>query len=77
MTNHVYLLIKEGNKQVGDTIRRLSVGYAQYHNRKHEGTGHLFQNRYNSEPVNDDNYLLVVLRYNKHCRNRKIAPYGE
>lgn len=63
MSNHVHLLIKEGKEQIGDTIRRISVGYAQYHNRKHGRTGHLFQNRYHSEPVNDDNYLLIVLRY--------------
>ncbi|ABR49938.1 protein of unknown function DUF1568 [Alkaliphilus metalliredigens QYMF] len=63
MTNHVHLLIKEGKEEIGNTIRRISVGYAQYHNRKHGRTGHLFQNRYQSEAVNDDNYLLVVLRY--------------
>jgi putative transposase len=63
MTNHVHLLIKEGHEEIGDTIRRINVGYAQYHNKKHGRTGHLFQNRYQSEPINDDAYLLVVLRY--------------
>lgn len=63
MTNHIHLLIKEGKEDIGDSIRRISVGYAQYHNRKNGRVGHLFQNRYQSEVVNDDNYLLVVLRY--------------
>ncbi|MDO7785874.1 REP-associated tyrosine transposase [Desulforamulus aquiferis] len=63
MTNHLHLLIKEGKEQIGDSIKRISVGYAQYHNRKYGRTGHLFQNRYNSEPVNDEKYLLTVLRY--------------
>ncbi len=63
MTNHVHLLLKEGNEDVGDSVRRIAVGYAQYHNRTHGRTGHLFQNRYQSEPVNDDSYLLVVSRY--------------
>ena len=63
MTNHVHMLLKEGNEEVGDSIRRIAVGYAQYHNRTHGRTGHLFQNRYQSEPVNDDSYLLVVSRY--------------
>ena len=63
MTNHVHLLIKEGNEEIGDTVRRINVAYAQYHNKKHGRTGHLFQNRYKSEAVNDDNYLLVVMRY--------------
>ncbi len=63
MTNHVHMLIKEGKEEIGDSIRRIAVGYAQYHNRNHERTGHLFQNRYQSEPVNDDRYLFIVLRY--------------
>lgn len=63
MTNHVHMLLKEGKEEIGDSIRRIAVGYAQYHNRIHRRTGHLFQNRYQSEPVNDDTYLLVVTRY--------------
>jgi len=30
---------------------------------KYERTGHLFQNRYMSEPVEKEGYLLIVLRY--------------
>lgn len=63
MTNHVHLLLKEGKEDIGGSIRRIAVGYAQYHNRTHGRTGHLFQNRFQSEPVNDDSYLLVVSRY--------------
>lgn len=63
MTNHVHMLIKEGKEEIGNFMKRIAVGYAQYHNRNHERTGHLFQNRYQSEPVNDDKYLLVVSRY--------------
>ena len=63
MTNHVHLLIKEGNEDLGDIIRRIAVGYAQYFNNKNGRIGHLFQNRFRSEPVNDERYLLVLLRY--------------
>ncbi len=63
MTNHVHLLIKEGNEEIGDAIKRINVGYAQYYNMRYDRAGHLFQNRFRSEPVNDDRYLLTVLRY--------------
>lgn len=63
MVNHVHLLIKEGNEEIGDSIRRINVGYAQYHNNKHTRVGHLFQNRFLSEPVDNDAYLLAVVRY--------------
>ncbi|UNC90641.1 REP-associated tyrosine transposase [Candidatus Contubernalis alkaliaceticus] len=63
MPNHVHMLLKVETEEVGDVVRRITVGYAQYHNIKNGRTGHLFQNRFKSEPVNTDEYFLVVLRY--------------
>lgn len=62
MDNHVHLLIKEG-EEIGLSIKRITVGYVGWHNKKYERTGHLFQNRYKSEVVETDSYLLTVLRY--------------
>ncbi len=62
MDNHVHLLIEE-NEPLGTSIKRITVGYVQWHNKKYERTGHLFQNRYLSEPVQTEDYLLNVLRY--------------
>jgi len=63
MKNHVHLLLKEGSEEIGNTIKRINVGYAMYHNLTHERVGHLFQNRFKSEPVNDEGYLYTVFRY--------------
>lgn len=63
MDNHVHLLIEEGHEQIGQSIKRITVGYVQWHNPKYSRTGHLFQNRYKSEAVEDDTYFLTVLRY--------------
>ena len=39
-------------------------GYSIYaYNWKYHRCGHLFQDRFKSEPVDDDEYLLMVLRY--------------
>lgn len=62
MDNHVHLLVKE-DEEIGTSIKRISVGYVGWHNRKYERTGHLFQNRYTSETVETESYLLTVLRY--------------
>lgn len=62
MPNHVHLLLKT-EEPIGDIIRRITVGYAQYHNIKNGRTGHLFQNRFKSEVVETDRYFLTVLRY--------------
>jgi len=62
MDNHVHMLIKE-NEEIGTSIKRITVGYVGWHNKKYERTGHLFQNRYLSEPVATERYLLTVLKY--------------
>jgi len=63
MPNHVHLLLKTEADPVGDVMRRITVGYAQYHNLAHNRFGHLFQNRFRSETVEDDQYFITVLRY--------------
>ncbi len=62
MDNHIHLLIKE-KEDIGTSIKRITVGYVGWHNRKYERTGHLFQNRYLSECINTESYLITVLRY--------------
>ncbi len=62
MNNHIHLLIKE-KEEIGISIKRITVSYVQWYNNKYGRSGHLFQNRYKSEVVEDDTYLLVVLRY--------------
>lgn len=62
MDNHIHLLIEE-SEDIGTIIKRITVGYVQWHNNKYERIGHLFSNRYLSEPVESEKYLLSVLRY--------------
>ncbi|WP_339362290.1 transposase [Vallitalea maricola] len=62
MDNHVHLLIKE-NEEIGNSIKRITVSYVQWHNNKYGRSGHLFENRYKSEVVESENYLLKVARY--------------
>lgn len=62
MDNHVHLLIKEG-EELGKSIKRITVGYVQKHNLKYGRTGHLFQNRYKSQVVENDNYVVSLARY--------------
>ncbi len=62
MDNHVHLLISE-SEEIGTSIKRITIGYVQCHNTKYGRSGHLFQNRFLSEPVEKESYLLNVLRY--------------
>ena len=61
MNTHVHLLLQE-SEEIGVSIKRITVSYVQWFNRKYNRVGHLFQNRYESEPIEDERYLMAVLR---------------
>ena len=63
MPNHIHILLKEGNEPLYSVFRRVGASFVYWYNLKYERTGHLFQDRYKSETVEDDTYFLTVLRY--------------
>jgi len=63
MGNHIHLLIKEEKEDLGIAMRRIGASFVYWYNWKYDRTGHLFQDRYKSEVVEDEKYLLTVLRY--------------
>ena len=64
MGNHIHLLIREGNEvSMGDIFRHIGSAFVYWYNIKYERVGHLFQDRYKSEPIEDESYLLTVFRY--------------
>jgi REP element-mobilizing transposase RayT len=63
LPNHFHLLVRTGTRPLARSMRSLLTGYAGAFNRRHRRTGHLFQNRYKSIVVEDDPYLLELVRY--------------
>ncbi len=63
MDNHVHILLKEGSNKISNLMHRLGASYAHYFNWKYERVGHVFQNRFKSENIEDDIYLRTVIRY--------------
>ena len=64
MGNHVHLLLQEKeNMPTGTIIRHIGTAFAYWYNKKYERSGHLFQDRFKSEPVESEAYLLTVFRY--------------
>ncbi len=63
MGNHIHLLMREKNEEMGIVMRRMGASYVYWYNWKYKRCGHLFQDRYISEAVEDDKYFLTVLRY--------------
>ena len=63
MDNHVHILIKIGEKPLGQFIGRINSKYAKYYNKKYNYIGHLFQDRYFSEIIESDAQMLETSRY--------------
>ena len=61
--NHIHLLMKEGKESLEQIFKRIGARYVYYFNQKYKRVGHLFQDRFKSEPINNDSYLLTVLSY--------------
>ena len=63
MGNHVHMLIKENKEPIEQIVKRIGSRFVYWYNVKYGRKGHLFQDRYKSEPVDTDEYFLTVLRY--------------
>ena len=63
MGNHVHLLIKASEEPLSRIFRRIGASFVYWYNLKYQRTGHLFQDRFKSEAVEDERYFLTVLRY--------------
>jgi putative transposase len=61
--NHFHLLLRTGPVPIATVMRRLLTGHAVRYNRRHQRSGHLFQNRYKSILCQEDAYLPELVRY--------------
>ena len=63
MPNHAHLLVRTGPTPLSGMMRRLLTGYATAFNIRHNRVGHVFQNRYKSILVEEEPYLVELVRY--------------
>jgi REP element-mobilizing transposase RayT len=78
MGNHAHLLLKVQNEGLEAIFKRIGGRYVYYYNVKYRRVGHLFQDRFKSEPVDDDAYFLTVLRYiHQNPVKAKLCPRVE
>lgn len=63
MGNHIHLLIQKQKEPIEQIMKRIATRFVYWYNVKYQRVGHLFQDRFKSEPVENDPYFLTVLRY--------------
>jgi putative transposase len=63
MPNHYHLLLHTPDGNISRCMRHVNGVYTQRFNRTHNKDGQLFRGRYKAVVVDNDSYLLEVLRY--------------
>lgn len=63
MTNHVHLQLETIDDEIWIIMREVNRNYAKYFNKKYNFTGSLYDSRYKSEIIENDEYNLQVSRY--------------
>lgn len=64
MTNHIHLLVTPTTESsIAQLMRRLGQRYTQYINRTYKRSGTLWENRFRSSVISQDDYLIVCQKY--------------
>ena len=63
MDNHYHFLIKTLNIPISKIMHKINTRYAKYYNYKTKSTGIVFEDRYTSILVENESYLLTLIRY--------------
>ncbi|MDV3429077.1 MAG: transposase [Bacillota bacterium] len=63
MTTHAHLLIDANGADISKFMHGINQSYAQYFNIKYDRHGHVFQDRFKSKVVGDEDYLFTVSAY--------------
>ena len=66
MDNHYHLLVESTQENLSLFMRQINSNYAIYFNKKYKRTGHLWQGRYKSWYIINEDYLYTLFRYIEH-----------
>jgi len=61
MDNHIHLVVQ--TNKLSDFLKSICISFVWWYNANNERSGHLYQNRFSSEVINDEVYLLRCIRY--------------
>lgn len=66
MDNHYHILAETTSENLSLFMRQINSNYAIYFNKKYKRTGHLWQGRYKSWYIIEEEYLYTLFRYIEH-----------
>ena len=63
MDNHFHLAVRTHKKPLSSIMHRVNSRFCRYYNRQRGRTGPVYDGRYKAALIDNDNYLLAVVRY--------------
>lgn len=64
MNNHAHILLYTENiEMMSSYMKSINTSYARYYNKEENRVGFVFRNRYESEPIYEQRYLLNCIAY--------------
>ncbi|MDD2482613.1 MAG: transposase [Lutispora sp.] len=63
MDNHYHFIIQRHDKELHQVMHQINNKFSKYFNFKYKRVGHVFQSRYKAILVQDERYLLSLIRY--------------
>ncbi|MFZ5646948.1 MAG: REP-associated tyrosine transposase [Bacillota bacterium] len=63
MGNHFHLALRTCAEPLRKVMHRINTRYSLYYNRVMERTGHVFEGRYKAIPVDNEKYLISLVKY--------------
>lgn len=63
MSNHIHLLLEDHEGHLSEMMQATITSYALRFNKRNDHIGHVFQQRFKSQPIEDNGYLLQAVRY--------------
>jgi len=78
MPNHVHLRIRTTDAPISRLMQSLLVSHTQRYHPCHRSSGHVWQGRFRSPVIQDDDHLLTVLRYiEANPLRARLAPAAD
>jgi REP element-mobilizing transposase RayT len=63
MDNHVHLVMKVDQDDLTTAMKRINIKFAMHYQKEHGTVGHVFQDRFKSEVIESDEYMMMAIRY--------------
>jgi REP element-mobilizing transposase RayT len=63
MTNHIHIVVQTPLPNLARGMQRLHGHYGRHFNRRHDGSGHVFEKRYRPTLIETETHLQAAVTY--------------